>query len=30
MTIPAGDTRWQWLIPKQEMDANPEMVQNEL
>ncbi len=28
--IPAGDVRWEWLIPKQEMDANDNMVQNEL
>jgi hypothetical protein len=28
--IPAGDVRWQWLIPKQELDANPLMVQNDL
>lgn len=29
-TIPAGDVRWEWLIPKQEMDANKQMVQNAL
>jgi hypothetical protein len=28
--IPAGDVRWEWLIPKQEMDANDLMVQNDL
>lgn len=28
--IAAGDVRWEWLIPKQEMDANDNMVQNEL
>jgi len=28
--IPAGDVRWEWLIPKQEMDANDNMVQNAL
>ncbi len=28
--IPAGDVRWEWLIPKQEMDANDNMVQNDL
>ena len=28
--IPAGDVRWEWLIPKQEMDANDNMVQNPL
>jgi hypothetical protein len=29
-TIPAGDVRWQWLIPKSEVDANKQMVQNDL
>lgn len=28
--IPAGDKRWQWLIPQQELDANPLCTQNEL
>jgi hypothetical protein len=28
--IPAGDVRWEWLIPKQEMDSNDQMVQNDL
>ena len=28
--IPAGDKRWQWLIPEQELSSNPLMVQNEL
>ena len=28
--VPPGDVRWEWLIPKQEMDANKEMVQNPL
>lgn len=28
--IAAGDDRWEWLIPKQEMDANDKMVQNTL
>ncbi len=28
--VPAGDKRWQWLIPQQEIDANPLMVQNPL
>ncbi len=28
--VPAGDVRWEWLIPKQEMDANKQMVQNPL
>ena len=27
--IPAGDVRWQFLIPDQEMRTNPFMVQNE-
>jgi hypothetical protein len=29
-TIPAGDVRWEWLIPKSEIDANNEMIQNDL
>lgn len=29
-TIPAGDARFNFLIPKQEMDSNPLMTQNEL
>ena len=28
--VPAGDVMWEWLIPKQEMDANKQMVQNPL
>ncbi|MDR1919209.1 MAG: RagB/SusD family nutrient uptake outer membrane protein [Tannerellaceae bacterium] len=28
MFIPAGDPRWQWVIPIEEMNANPLMVQN--
>lgn len=28
--IAAGDVRWEWLIPKQEMDSNSQMVQNPL
>ena len=28
--IAAGDVRWDWLIPKQELDANSLMVQNPL
>lgn len=28
LVIPAGDPRWQLDIPKDEMDANPNMVQN--
>jgi len=30
MTVPASDNRWTWLIPQKEMDANPNMVQNDL
>jgi hypothetical protein len=30
MSVPAGDPMWEWLIPKQEMDANDQMVQNPL
>ncbi|HCC70300.1 MAG TPA: RagB/SusD family nutrient uptake outer membrane protein [Bacteroidales bacterium] len=30
MQVPAGDTRWTSLIPQDEMDANPLMVQNDL
>ena len=26
--VPADDDRWVWLIPQQELDANPNMVQN--
>jgi hypothetical protein len=29
-TIPAGDVRWEFLIPKNELDANKLMVQNDL
>ncbi len=28
--VPVGDVRWQWLIPREEIDANPNMVQNPL
>lgn len=28
LEVSAGDSRWQWLIPMAEMDANPLMVQN--
>jgi len=28
--IPAGDKRWQWLLPSQEVDVNPLCVQNPL
>jgi hypothetical protein len=30
MNIPAGDVRWEWLIPKDEINANKQMVQNPL
>ncbi|WP_233565993.1 RagB/SusD family nutrient uptake outer membrane protein [Flavobacterium sp. 81] len=30
MIVPSGDKRWQWLIPKVEIDANPLVKQNEL
>ncbi len=30
MDVPAGDTRWTRLIPLDEMNANPLMVQNDL
>lgn len=29
-TVPAGDVKWEWLIPKDEINANPKMVQNDL
>lgn len=25
MTVPAGDIKWEWLIPQSELDANPAM-----
>ncbi|MBE0679529.1 MAG: RagB/SusD family nutrient uptake outer membrane protein [Bacteroidales bacterium] len=28
--VPPGDVRWEWLVPKQELDANDQMVQNPL
>ena len=28
--VPAGDKRWQWLIPIAEINANPLIIQNEL
>src|SRR5690554_1093896 len=28
--VPAGDNRWQWLIPRDELNANPHMIQNPL
>ena len=27
-TVPAGDPRWQWLIPQRALDNNPLLVQN--
>lgn len=30
MYVPPTDKRWQWLIPKVEINANPLVVQNEL
>lgn len=30
LDIPADDVRWEWLLPKQEMDSNKQMVQNDL
>ncbi|CAM3984314.1 RagB/SusD family nutrient uptake outer membrane protein [Flavobacterium weaverense] len=29
-TVPASDKRWQWLIPKSEINANPLVKQNDL
>ncbi len=28
MQVPAGDPRWQWLIPQDEINANPNITQN--
>jgi len=28
--VPAGDVRWEFLIPQSELDSNPLMVQNDL
>ncbi len=28
LSIPAGDIRWTWMIPRRELDANAKMVQN--
>ena len=28
LEVPAGDIRWEWLIPREEIDANPNLVQN--
>lgn len=30
LDVPAGDKRWQWLIPIAEINANPLIIQNEL
>ncbi|KUJ62239.1 carbohydrate-binding protein SusD [Flavobacteriaceae bacterium CRH] len=30
LSVPATDKRWQWLIPRAEINANPLVVQNEL
>lgn len=30
LSVPAGDKRWQWLIPIDEINANPLVKQNEL
>ncbi|KAF2081236.1 RagB/SusD family nutrient uptake outer membrane protein [Flavobacterium sharifuzzamanii] len=30
MNVAPSDKRWQWLIPKVEIDANPLIIQNEL
>lgn len=30
MTVPAGDKLWQWLFHQDEMNANPNLVQNPL
>lgn len=30
LQVPAGDVRWQWLIPKDEINCNPNIVQNPL
>jgi starch-binding outer membrane protein, SusD/RagB family len=30
LNVPAGDKRWEWLIPRDEINANPAMVQNPL
>ncbi len=30
LEVAAGDSRWQWLIPREELDTNPNMVQNSL
>jgi hypothetical protein len=30
INVPVTDKRWQWLIPRAEINANPLIVQNEL
>ena len=30
LSVPPTDKRWQWLIPKAEINANPLVIQNEL
>jgi hypothetical protein len=30
MQVPAGDKKWQWLIPRDEINANPKVEQNPL
>jgi hypothetical protein len=30
LSVPANDNRWQWLIPRAEINANPLIVQNDL
>ncbi|WP_159729917.1 RagB/SusD family nutrient uptake outer membrane protein [Sphingobacterium sp. 18053] len=30
MEVPAGDKRWEFLFPRTELDANPNIVQNEI
>jgi len=30
LNVPAGDNKWEWLIPQNEMNANSAMVQNPL
>ncbi|MNS22612.1 SusD family protein [compost metagenome] len=30
MNVAPSDKRWQWLIPKAEIDANPLIIQNEM
>ncbi|MBU2525784.1 MAG: RagB/SusD family nutrient uptake outer membrane protein [Bacteroidetes bacterium] len=30
LTVPAGDSRWNWLIPQSALDSNPLLVQNPL